>query len=167
MARPRKRTASNFVLFDHVTYLRSASSFSPFSSYTLRLQPIDIATHPRCHAIDPFPSTIKFPSSSHHMNHPSPLSHAGHVARGPEQAWHRSGSHQCWGGLFTVHGNFQSLVLYVSSISFFFRPPVLSIPESPLYLALSPFRTPHLLHPHRVRTHPRALDYDIVKHFLI
>ena len=42
---------------------------------------------------------------------------------------------------------------------------LLSILESPLILGpftVSPFRTPRLLHPRRLRTHPLALDYDLV-----
>ena len=41
---------------------------------------------------------------------------------------------------------------------------LLFAPEFPLFtmMALSPFRTPHLLRPRRLRIHLRSLDYDLV-----
>lgn len=67
------------------------------------------------------------------------------------------------GRTFTGHRVDQSLVLYVSFISFCCRPPALYSRSSSSTLALLLFQTPHLLCPRRLRTHLRALDYDLVK----
>ena len=142
MPHPRKHAhaASNFVPFDHVTYLLplpDASSFLPFSSCVLHASPPTHRCSPslsRCHAVDPFPFTTKFPSSSHHLNRPSPLSHAGHVARGPEQVGHHSGSHLYVGKVFLLYMGIFNLSFCTFPISPFTLDHLLFIPESPLIL---------------------------------
>ena len=63
---------------------------------------------------------------------------------------------------FLLYKNHQSLVSYVSSTSFDFRP---RTHYSRIPSFTMPFRTPYLLHPRPPRSHRRALDYDSVNHF--
>ena len=129
MAQPRKHTASNFVLFDHVTYLPLRHCPTPASRHfrPTRFASNTLPTHsPPLPRDRPFPIHNQVPLTVTPREPPKPLvpcrTRRARPRASRASVWITS---LCWEGLFTVNGNFQSLVLYVSSIPFYFRPPAL------------------------------------------
>ena len=111
------------------------------------------------HTNDPFLSTTKFPSSSHHADRSRALFQPAHrdVARGLLQA--NIGLDYIYVGTLLLYtGLSNRLFCTFSLISFCFRLLHSRIPS--FTLALIPFRTTPLLHLRRLRTHRRIVAHS-------